>query len=118
MRVLANLLAMPVVSAWVIWLAADGDGRNAKDASLREGVRCHDTGCVAKLGDGRLVVMALGVEAFEDDCVRAAVVLSPRSAPGECSALLIDRNVWRSRGAIALRAKTEGFADGGGAARG
>jgi len=62
------------------------------------GVRCDDTGCVARLGDGRLVAMALGVEAFEEDCVRAAVVLSPRSAPGECSALLIDRNVWRSRG--------------------
>ena len=84
------------------WLAADGDRRGPKDASLTDGVRCDAVGCTAKLADGRLAAYALSVEAFEEDCARAAVVLSPREAPGACQALLIDRPVWRAQGATAL----------------
>jgi competence protein ComEC len=91
------------------WLAADGDGRTVKDVSLRDGVRCDPSGCNAKLKDGRLVAMSLAVDAFDDDCARAAVVISPRSAPGECQPRLIDRDVWRDNGAIALRRGGEGF---------
>jgi competence protein ComEC len=43
------------------------------------------------------------VEAFAEDCARAAVVVSPREAPGACNALLIDRRSWRANGALALR---------------
>ncbi len=85
------------------WLAADGDGRAAKDASLAMGARCDAIGCIGTLADGRLVSMALSVEAFAEDCARAAVVISPRSAPGACAALLIDRDRWRSHGAASLR---------------
>ncbi len=85
------------------WLMADGDGRDAKDASLREGVQCDAIGCVGRLADGRLVSYALSVEAFDEDCARAAVVASPREAPGECPAVLIDRKAWRANGAVALR---------------
>jgi competence protein ComEC len=91
------------------WLAADGDTRTVKDQSLHDGVTCDPSGCIAKLSDGRLVSMVLGVEAFEEDCARAAVVVSRRGAPGDCAALLVDRNVWRSKGAIALRSKPDGF---------
>ena len=35
------------------WLAADGDTRDVKDASLREGVRCDAIGCIGTLKDGR-----------------------------------------------------------------
>jgi len=85
------------------WLAADGDTRDAKDASLHDGVRCDAVGCIGQLKDGRLVSMALSVEAFAEDCRRAAVVASPRQAPGGCGALLIDRKAWRANGAIGLR---------------
>jgi competence protein ComEC len=85
------------------WLAADGDERTVKDASLKAGVRCDDVGCIGRLKDGRLVSMALAPEAFSEDCARAAVVVSAREAPGGCAATLIDRNVWRSQGAMALR---------------
>jgi competence protein ComEC len=84
------------------WLAADGDGRDAKDAHLRDGVRCDPAGCIGRLQDGRLVSMALTAEAFAEDCARAAVVVSPREVPGPCAATLIDRMVWRTNGAIAL----------------
>ena len=85
------------------WLAADGDARTVKDASLNDGVRCDAVGCIGHLADGRLVSMALSVEAFAEDCTRATIVASSREAPGACTALLIDRKAWRAHGATALR---------------
>jgi competence protein ComEC len=85
------------------WLAADGDARTVKDATLHDGVQCDAAGCIGRLSDGRLVSQALSVEAFAEDCARAAVVVSPREAPGACNALLIDRRSWRANGALALR---------------
>jgi competence protein ComEC len=85
------------------WLAADADGRTPKDKTLAEGTRCDAAGCIAALKDGRLVSMALAIEAFEEDCARVAVVVSPRTAQAPCQATLVDRPVWQARGAIALR---------------
>jgi competence protein ComEC len=85
------------------WLAADGDARDPKDASLRADVSCDAIGCTGKLANGRLASMALKVEAFAEDCMRAVVVVSPHEAPASCAATLIDRKVSRAYGAIALR---------------
>ena len=85
------------------WLAADADARNPKDPTLHNGVRCDAAGCIGKLADGRLISMALSVEAFDEDCRRAALVVSAREAPGDCTALLIDRKGWRRNGAVGLR---------------
>jgi competence protein ComEC len=83
-------------------LAADGDARTPKDTTLKEGVTCDAIGCTARLVDGRLVAYALSVEAFAEDCARAAAVVSLREAPSACKALLIDRSIWRILGATAL----------------
>ncbi len=85
------------------WLAADGDGRDAKDKSLHEGVTCDAIGCVGRFKDGQLATLALKAEAFAEDCARAAVVVSMREAQGACAATLIDRKVWRAHGSTALR---------------
>ena len=85
------------------WLAADGDARTVKDVTLHDGVQCDVAGCIGRLFDGRLVSQALSAEAFAEDCARAAVVVSPREALGDCAALLIDRKAWRADGVIALR---------------
>jgi competence protein ComEC len=86
------------------WLASDADARAPKDPSLSNGVTCDAIGCIGKLGDGRLISMAFGLEAFAEDCARAAVVVSLREAVSpNCAATLIDRKVWRSGGAVALR---------------
>jgi competence protein ComEC len=85
------------------WLAADGDGRKPDDAALHEGVLCDAAGCIGHLKDGRLVSMVLSVEAFAEDCTRAAVVVSAREAHGSCAATLVDRNRWRASGAMGLR---------------
>jgi competence protein ComEC len=91
------------------WLSADGDARSVDSASLKEGVRCDPAGCTAALRDGRIVAFALSVEAFQEDCARAAVVLSSRTAPGTCAALLIDRPAWQRQGATALYVKGDSF---------
>ena len=91
------------------WLAADADARTPKDTTLAAGIRCDEAGCIGRLRDGSLVAIAKTVEAFEEDCRRAAVVVSARDAPAACGALVIDRRVWRRSGAIALRRVGERF---------
>ncbi len=97
------------IFAWREWLAADADPRTPKDASLGQGIACDAAGCIGRLRDGALVAIARSIEAFEEDCRRAALVVSARAAPAPCAALLIDRPVTRRSGAIALRRLGEGF---------
>ncbi len=91
------------------WLMADADPRAPKDKTLGEGIRCDAAGCIGRLADGSLVAIANTVEAFEEDCRRAAVVLSPRDAPPACGALVVDRQTLRQSGAMALRRAGQGF---------
>jgi competence protein ComEC len=90
------------------WLAADADPRTPKDASLRAGIACDPIGCLARLADGTIVTLALAAEAFAEDCRRAALVVSPRTAPA-CAALVIDRAVWPRSGATALYRRGKGW---------
>ena len=92
------------------WLAADGDAREPGDKGLANGFACDQAGCIARLHDGALVSIVLAAEAFAEDCRRAEVVLSRRQAPPFCRATVIDRNVWRATGAVALSRTGNGFA--------
>jgi competence protein ComEC len=89
-------------------LAADADVRGVKDPSLGDGIRCDPIGCVGRLADGSIVTLALAAEAFEEDCRRAALVVSQRTAP-ECAARTIDRTVWPRAGATALYRTGKGW---------
>lgn len=84
------------------WLAADADARTPTDPSLKEGVTCYEIDCVARLRDGAIVALPFAAEAFEEDCRRAALVASQRTAPPSCAATAIDRTVWLRTGASAL----------------
>jgi competence protein ComEC len=92
------------------WLAADADARSPKDPALSDGIRCDVVGCIGRLADGSLVAIAKSPEAFEEDCRRAALVLSPGDAPPGCVATLVDRQIWRRSGAIALHRVGDRFA--------
>jgi competence protein ComEC len=91
------------------WLAADADARTPKDATLGDGMTCDAAGCVGRLRDGSLVAFAKTIEALEEDCRRAALVVSVVDVPAGCGALVVDRQVWRRSGAIALRRAGERF---------
>jgi competence protein ComEC len=84
------------------WLGADADARTATDPSLREGIACDEIGCVARLADSTTVALPFAAEAFEEDCRRAALVVSQRTAPPSCAAMKIDRTVWPRTGSTAL----------------
>jgi competence protein ComEC len=92
------------------WLRADGDGRAPEDASLSRDARCDQTGCVVEAGSGRHVAFVQDLSAFEEDCRRAAIVITRLTAPSACgAALVLDRSALAARGATAIRLGTEGI---------
>ncbi len=71
---------------------------------------CDKTGCVGRLADGRAVSLVLDPSAFAEDCLRAAVVVTPLFAPQGCAApIVVDRASLRTTGAVALKANADGF---------
>lgn len=91
------------------WLAADADGRKPNDASLTEGVSCDDSGCVVQAADGATIALTLKPEAFADDCAGAAVIVTLRQPPADCAALVLDQEMLRRRGTLALRKTADGY---------
>src|SRR5262249_12465676 len=92
------------------WLKADGDARQPGDTGLADKFTCDPAGCIARLADGSLVAVVLAPGAFEEDCARAKLVLSQRTAPPFCRAAAVDRTTWRQTGAPALTRTDAGFA--------
>ncbi len=91
------------------WLPADADGRDVRDQSLGNGIACDPSGSIGKLADGRLVSHALAPDALEEDCERAVLIITARDPPPGCAAMVVGRNLWRERGALALRRDGSGF---------
>ena len=86
------------------WLRADGDGRPANDPSLRHGAQCDPLGCVVGRADGRSVAYVQDLNAFQEDCRRALVVITRLAAPPSCTAaLVLDRAALRARGAATVQ---------------
>jgi competence protein ComEC len=92
------------------WLAADADARVPGDPSLAEGTKCDAAGCVARLADGSFLALALSPEAFEDDCRRAAVLVTAGDGPLSCTSIVSDRQSRQRSGAVSLRRAGDGFA--------
>ena len=91
------------------WLSADADPRDAGSGALASGISCDEFGCVTPLADGRLVALASRIDALADDCSRAALVVTPRSAPPDCAAMVVDRQRLVRQGALALTQRGDGF---------
>lgn len=86
------------------WLRADADGRQPRKAV--DASACDKLGCVGILPDGRAVALVLNRSAFAEDCLRAAVVVTPLFAPPGCAAsLVIDRDRLLASGAVTLTAR-------------
>ncbi|MBV8664162.1 MAG: ComEC/Rec2 family competence protein, partial [Hyphomicrobiales bacterium] len=70
------------------WLAADGDERDPAVARVADG--CDRVGCVAALPEGQALSLVIDRSAFEEDCERAEVLVTPLSAPASCRAQTFD----------------------------
>jgi competence protein ComEC len=73
------------------WLRRDGDSRDIADAVGLPGLKCDGLGCVVMRGK-TLIAASLRPAALEEDCARAAVVVSAGQAP-DCKgpAVVIDQ---------------------------
>ncbi|TBN47076.1 ComEC family competence protein [Hansschlegelia quercus] len=85
-----------------VWIAADGADPPPKGAA--SDVRCDRDGCVAPLIGGGLVALSWEPSALEEDCRRAALVVTRLTAPPGCSttAAVIDATVLASTGSLSL----------------
>lgn len=91
------------------WLAADADLRDPGSPALADGVSCDESGCVTTLADGRLVALSLRIDGLSEDCGRAALVVTSRRGPPDCTAMVVDRQRLASQGALALVQRGDGF---------
>ncbi|HEY1940927.1 MAG TPA: ComEC/Rec2 family competence protein [Roseiarcus sp.] len=89
------------------WLAADGDDRDP--AVARAADACDRVGCVAALPEGESLSLVVDRSAFEEDCDRADVLLSPLTAPASCKAEVFDEHRLATTGAAGLVWDGAGF---------
>jgi competence protein ComEC len=83
------------------WLAADGDDR--EPGATRDGHSlCDRDGCIGALASGGRLSLVMQTPAFEEDCVRAAVVVSALSGPSDCPAQVFDQRRLARTGAVGL----------------
>lgn len=104
-----RLVALGRPSSFVLeqWLRADGDGRRAAEASAA--ASCDRLGCTVADAEGRAVALVRDARAFPEDCSRADVIVTNRTAPPRCGAsLVIDRAFLARHGAVAVRLTPDG----------
>jgi len=83
------------------WLAADGDDREPGSARDRHSL-CDRDGCIAALPSGGALSVVVQTPAFEEDCVRAVVLVSALNAPADCPAQVFDQRRLAGTGAVGL----------------
>ncbi len=91
------------------WLRADADGRDARAGVGRAG-RCDSLACVVPLPGGQVLSLVSDPRAFEEDCGRADLVVTPLYAPASCaSPLVIDKGTLAATGALGLTLRNNGW---------
>ncbi len=90
------------------WLAAEGLPPEFTTQAALPFV-CDAVGCVGKLADGALVAIAKNAASLLEDCGRAALVITARAAPENCTSPVIDRRALAATGALALRRTATGW---------
>jgi competence protein ComEC len=98
----------PSAFAARVWAAADGEPPSATPNP----VRCDPYGCVAPLAGGGIASLVIDARAFDEDCRRAALVVTRLVAPPACreTAAVIDQTVLAATGALTLRREGAAFA--------
>ena len=86
------------------WLTGDGDLRAPRDPALAAHQTCDTLGCTTSLADGRSIALTLDRTGFEEDCVRATIIITPLAAPLWCRdrAEIYDRDFFRTHGATTI----------------
>ena len=69
-------------------MTADGDGRDPQSARDPD-APCDRLGCVAALPEGEFLSIVLDRMAFDEDCARAEVIVSPLVRARRCKAKFV-----------------------------
>jgi competence protein ComEC len=83
------------------WLEADGDDRDPATARNSH-AHCDGDACIAALPAGHSLSVVSAPPAFEEDCMRAAILVSALPAPADCAAQAFDRERLALTGAVGL----------------
>lgn len=83
------------------WLRADGDQRKPDDPTLKAEARCDRTACIVVDSSGSPISLIKQMSAFEEDCARASLIITPLQAPTRCAAKVLDAGMFAKTGAIA-----------------
>ncbi len=67
------------------WLSADGDGRDPATARDADAL-CDRLGCALASSQGLTIALVEDRMAFDEDCARADIIVSPLTAPPGCEA--------------------------------
>jgi competence protein ComEC len=113
LRILATKQDRFTVANWLMADAAantPANTRTALDPAVSEGWRCDAIGCVfvrpsGETGQPLTVAVVLDARAFEEDCLRADILITRLAAPAFCrqTTHVIDRTVLDLGGAATLR---------------
>ena len=91
------------------WLSADADGRDPAMAQKSE-AECDRLGCAIVTPDGLTLSLVEDRMAFDEDCARADIVISPLTAPPACAAgQVFDEKRLAQTGAVGLNWDGEHF---------
>ena len=82
------------------WFAADADGRDPATTRDTENL-CDRLGCAVELAQGGALSIVFDRAAFAEDCARAALVISPLTAPKFCDGAYDERRL-TTTGAVGL----------------
>jgi competence protein ComEC len=82
------------------WLRATGDPRKANDPSLKAASSCDRTACILKNSNGYPVSFIKQASAFDEDCDRAKLIVTPLNAPRSCATTILDRTSLSNTGAV------------------
>ena len=106
---LALVGASPGRFAAKVWFAADGSPAPTRDAA--RDVRCDAYGCTAPLAGGGVVALSWDPRGLEEDCRRAALVVTRLDAPAACAetVAVVDRRILAATGALSLTRSGDGF---------
>lgn len=82
------------------WLRATGDARKPDDPTIKADGQCDKSACIVRDSEGYAVSFIKQASAFEEDCDRAGLIITPLNAPQRCAALLLDRAILTQTGAV------------------
>nr|WP_250152225.1 ComEC/Rec2 family competence protein [Ancylobacter radicis] len=84
------------------WLSAEGDRARLDDAALTQAARCDPLGCTLRTPQGEVIALSRHRDSLEEDCRRAALLVTTAAPPSDCAARVLRIDPARRTSALAV----------------